>query len=486
MTSLLATRRRAEDFARLVEGSRRSHDPNVAPLLELVAMLRPVAIQPSEAFRASLRERLLAVAAERPRDPSPEVAPVPAVRSAVRTPARVRVVAIACAVVLAGGTASTAAAARGALPGDLLYPLKRGLEQSQAAATTNPESRGSTYLDQATTRLGEVSQLSGGTPVAAGDLDKIALSQATLGAFSRDVRDAGNLLFEAYQRDDRTAPLIQLRQFVATTRPQLLALEKLLPAQVGDAYAEALATLDRLDRRVLDVCPQCLIGSVGDGDGIITSRQEGPASRSAGPDKTGATGRSGRAADPPWPEPRTGSRVSTDTLLSGPLLPLPLPWRAGSGSDATLGDTVSALGLPASHSLAVPLPRPRSLSLPLPLELQPPASGPADKRAPAPRPTKLIALPWLLPYGGDEPDQQAAPAPPGLLPGLLPSPASSSEHPPSPVDRSPAPTPANSPGGKASPSPSPSPSPGAKTTPSPSPSSDGGLIENLLGPLYLF
>jgi Domain of unknown function (DUF5667) len=485
MTSLLATRRRAEDFARLVEGSRRSHDPNVAPLLELVAMLRPVAIQPSEVFRASLRERLLAVAAERPRDTGTEVAPVPAVRSAVRTPARSRVVAVACAVVLAGGMASTAAAARGALPGDLLYPIKRGLEQSQAAATTNPESRGSTYLRQATTRLDEVARLGGGAPVSAGDLDKIALSQATLGAFSRDVRDAGNLLFEAYQRDDRTAPLIQLRQFVASTKPQLLALRKLLPPQVDDAYADALATLERLDRRVLEVCPQCLLDSVDESGGIISSRQEAPASRSVGSAEAGATGRSRQAADPPWPEPRPGSNGSTDTLLSGPLLQLPLPWRAESGSNPSLGDTVSALGR-TTQALSVPLPQPTSLSLPLPLELQPPASGPSKRPAPAPRPTKLIALPWLLPYGGDEPDQQRAPAPPGLLPSLLPSPTSSSERPTDPADRSPAPTPASSPGGKASPTASPSPGTGQQATPSPSPSSDGGLIENLLGPLYLF
>ncbi len=483
MTSLLATRRRAEDFARLVEGSRRSHDPNVAPLLELVAMLRPAAIQPSEVFRTSLRDRLLAVAAERPRDAGPETAPVPAIRSAVRTPTRVRVVAVACAVVLAGGMAGTAAAARDALPGELLYALKRGLEHSETAATTNSESRGRTYLGQASTRLGEVSQLSGGTPVSAGDLDRIALSQSTLGAFARDVRQGGNLLFEAYQRDDRTAPLIQLRQFVASTRPQLLALRKLLPPQVDDAYRDALATLVRLDQRVLDVCPQCLLDSAGNGDGIITSRsQGGTASRSAGPDEARTAGRSGGAAGP---EPVPTGRGSADGVLSGPLLPLPLPWRADPGSDAALDNPVSDLGLRLSQALSVPLPQPTSLSLPLPLELQAPASVPSEKRAPAPRPTKIIALPWLLPYGGDKPDQPA-PDQPGLLSPLLPSPSSSSEHSPAPPGGTPAPTPAASPGGKASPSVSPSPKPGEGATPSPSPSSDGGLIENLLGPLFLF
>ncbi|MEQ7007177.1 DUF5667 domain-containing protein [Actinopolymorpha sp. B17G11] len=475
MTSLLATRRRAEAFARLVEGSRRSHDPNVAPLLELVAMLRPAGVQPSEGFRTSLRDRLLAVAAERPQDAMPDALPIPAARSAVRTPTRLRVVAVAVSVALAGGMVGTAAAARHALPGEFLYTLKRGLEQSEAAVTTNSESRGRQYLGQATTRLTEISSLTDQS-VRPGDTDRLALSQSTLDDFAHDARQGGNLLVEASQLNDSPEPLVRLREFVAASRPQLELIREALPAEAGAAYSDALAVLDQLDQRALELCPQCKPGA-DDPDGVL-GRPAGGGSTDTGPaggdtdstpddTATASTEPGSTATGEPAPEPTRANRH---------WLQLPLPWPI----DPRPGPTIS-VGLPGppapgqgTEVLAIPLPNPTSLPLPLPAEQPQPASLPLELPA---EPVRTVSLPWLLPGGIPEP----------LLPTGAPQPAPTAD-PSTSATPTPGPTPTK-------PNPTDSPTPGRTELPSevppilPSPddeetpTSGGSIFDDLFGPL---
>ena len=56
--------------------------------------------------------------------------------------------------------ATMAVAAQSALPGDGLYPLKRGLESAHAQLTFDRAARGRVLLDSASTRLDEVAELS--------------------------------------------------------------------------------------------------------------------------------------------------------------------------------------------------------------------------------------------------------------------------------------------------------------------------------------
>ena len=60
-----------------------------------------------------------------------------------------------------------AAAAQGALPGEALYPIKRGIEQAQAGLSMTSAGRGRDLLDQADDRLGEVQGLLASTTSAA-------------------------------------------------------------------------------------------------------------------------------------------------------------------------------------------------------------------------------------------------------------------------------------------------------------------------------
>src|SRR3954462_12243904 len=63
--SLSPTRRRAEDFARLLDSGARTDDPVTAPLLAVSAALGalPAAAGPRPEFRDALRRRVVAVAA---------------------------------------------------------------------------------------------------------------------------------------------------------------------------------------------------------------------------------------------------------------------------------------------------------------------------------------------------------------------------------------------------------------------------------------
>ena len=65
----------------------------------------------------------------------------------------------AASLVIVGGTAGMAAAASGALPGDPLYPVKRGVEQTGAAVRMSDAAEGEALLRQANTRLDEVRSL---------------------------------------------------------------------------------------------------------------------------------------------------------------------------------------------------------------------------------------------------------------------------------------------------------------------------------------
>ena len=102
-----------------------------------------------------------------------------------RGPRERRLVAAASVVVLFGGTASMAAAAQQALPGEALYPIKRGLEQAEAGLSVSTAGKGQDLLRQANDRLGEVEDL-----LATGSLTAAPQVPGTLEDFTSRPRKA--------------------------------------------------------------------------------------------------------------------------------------------------------------------------------------------------------------------------------------------------------------------------------------------------------
>jgi hypothetical protein len=211
-----------------------------------VALLQGLAPQldgePDPAFRQATRQRLVAMAAVR----APEPARPSALRRllAARAPDapsgrwRTRVTAgLAGAALTVTSFATLVALSTGARPGDVLYGLKRGTEQTQLALAG--DSRGQVLLDLARTRLDELAGLDGDA----------ALAESTLSTMDRQTTD-GAAWFTARALDAADpAPLDRLSGWAAEQSAQLDAARPALPVPAADEVDRSLTLLGEVTAR---------------------------------------------------------------------------------------------------------------------------------------------------------------------------------------------------------------------------------------------
>jgi len=264
--------------------------------------------------------------------------------------------------VAAGAFGGVAAASSDALPGDSLYGLKRGIEDFKLNYLSDgQDQRGQTYLDQASTRLGEARRLMDRGRGGHLDHESIGEIRRTLSGMQRDVTEGHRLLHAAYEADpDSLGPIQALSAFSRSHREAWSALSDKLPVQLGDVKEQVSSVFDAIDQEVAPL--QSLLPQQPTQDGDGKHRGSGPAS-------TGSTGRHRSA--PPSDTPSAGH--STPGGPSGTA--------TGNTGDGLLGGNTGGL-------------------------LDPPRSGgdsnpPSTTKPPATAPD--VTLPLLLP---------------GLLPGL--------------------------------------------------------------------
>jgi hypothetical protein len=253
MSSVIPGRRRAEEFAALVDGrspGTSTGDPLLhADLLRLVADLRELpTAAPRPEFVTSLRASLMAAADEALVSLDARLTLPVTTRS--RRDRRVAIT--AGAIALVGATSSMAVAAQSALPGDALYPIKRVLESAETSLAADDSARADKVIDNATGRLDEMEALS---------LRNSAESQAalpnTLNDFVTQANQAGGLLLDEYADSGDARHITDLRAFISASLDRLAGLDAVLPAAMRDEVARAVEALLTLDMRALALCPSC-------------------------------------------------------------------------------------------------------------------------------------------------------------------------------------------------------------------------------------
>jgi hypothetical protein len=181
-----------------------------------------------------------------------------------------RLVAAASAFVLVGGTTTMAAASQSALPGEALYPVKRGIERVEAGLNTSTAGKGHDLLAQARDRLVEVERLveSGGEPSRSQVPD-------TLTTFSATAAEGSTLMFEAFGESYDRGLVVEVRTF---TRDGVATIEELaasVPAEARDELAAAAVLLAEIDREAAELCDTCAPGLPAlEVPGVLLTRAE--------------------------------------------------------------------------------------------------------------------------------------------------------------------------------------------------------------------
>lgn len=261
MTALTPARRRAEEFATLVDGTDRALSTDrYAELLSLVADLRTVeSPEPRAEFVAGLRERLMVEADSvlHPRDLATEERLRLPGRTTVSPPNR-RLAVAAGAIAMVGASASMAVAAQTSLPGDTLYPVKRAIEEARTDITMGQAGKGTAMLGNATDRLVEASGLAQrGSPT---DLRAV---DSTLGTFTEQSRAGADALLGHYDATGDETSVETIRDFTATSMEYLRVIEATVPDESRESLVEAARVIKDIDAAAAGACPQCGGAGVG-------------------------------------------------------------------------------------------------------------------------------------------------------------------------------------------------------------------------------
>lgn len=280
-------------------------------------------------------------------------------RSTVRRLLSTTVAGVAC--ILALG-AVTVLLSRGALPGDMLYGLKRTSESTEIGLTSGQEAKARKHLDVAALRLDEIGQMieresttaAGTGPTAAGLGDSDAsLITDNLRAFDEQTRTGSKLLLGLVGKP--SAPSAgTLTDWARTQQGVLTGFSPSLPAAGREQAATSQRLLGQLQERAAAFRddPSCS-GGPSDDLGPLPSaacRSTPPsAAPVAAPETTSTAPSSSTTRSTTSTEPTTTTTTTTEsgtTSAAG----------GGRGSEATAPTTEDRA--PAPDPVQVPLPVP--------------------------------------------------------------------------------------------------------------------------------
>jgi hypothetical protein len=262
LITMAAERRRADRFAAAADGTSHIHDSETQRFLAIVEQLRAVEPPaPDPGFVGDLRSRLLTAAIGELVAIPVERRPAPGRTRSVGARRRlISAAAVTC--IISGSGVGVAAASESALPGDVLYPVKRGIESVELSLAASPADRGQRYVDDASTRLSEARALAS---TQAGDPAMPGRVVSTLADFSAEANHAATELITAYRQDDSAASIADLRTFAGASTDQLHALAHQLHGIdktattkiVQSSLLVAARTVTNIDGAARTACTAC-------------------------------------------------------------------------------------------------------------------------------------------------------------------------------------------------------------------------------------
>lgn len=246
--------RRAEEFDALVTGKAGDLEGH-RELLDVVAALRsvePVTARPD--FVASLRTQLIAAAEREPAriDEALAARLTPRQRRGSRER---RLAAVVGGFAVVSATGSMAMASQSALPGDVLYPVKRAIENAQSNLQPDEASRAETLLAHAEARLDEVRELT------ARDADPDVIS-STLQDFTDQTEQASEATLDDYATTGQGERIADLRAFAADSMDILSALGPVVPTESRSILITATQTVRQVDIAAWEACADCANGDL--------------------------------------------------------------------------------------------------------------------------------------------------------------------------------------------------------------------------------
>lgn len=303
----------AEAFANALEG-RGPRNSDVQGLVRFAESLCEAAVEPSPDFLVSLRAELMADASSvlvKTAKPvrQPPTAPVP-------HPVRRRLAAATAAVVASAGMVGLVSSSAHALPGDMLYSVKRSVESVQSQLHRGEASRGAFELSLATERLDEARTL-----VKKDDSRSEEFVTKSLEEFATKAEAGSQALFSDYQDAGNDDSINKVNTFAAESSMALSKLSDDLSPGAADAYQAAAAMVTDLASQASNLCSACeeaeLSSLARAVEGIANELR---ATEAAMASQRNATSGSTKASSPP-----SSDGLSTMPPPSRATVPLPVP-----------------------------------------------------------------------------------------------------------------------------------------------------------------
>jgi hypothetical protein len=145
-----------------------------------------------------------------------------------------------------------AAAAQQSMPGEALYPIKRGIERAEAGLSMSTAGKGQDLLEQANDRLAEVENLLAGDSMTAAPR-----VPQTLIDFTEQAQEGSGLLMASFEDTRDPATIVSVREFTANATALLQDLARTAPAEAQDELAAAALALGEIDREATALCGGC-------------------------------------------------------------------------------------------------------------------------------------------------------------------------------------------------------------------------------------